>query len=201
MQTKLQELTEKLYNEGLSKGKAEGDLILAKAKEEAADIVKKAQAEAAAIIAKAESEAAEYKTKVESDVKMAAVQSIQAAKSSLENLAISKVAGNTVKSTLSSAEFVKEFIMAVAKQFSTDEAKDLEMVLPASLQSELEPFIEGELAKALKGGVTASFSKKISGGLNIGPKDGGWFISLTDQTFNELISEYLRPATKKILFG
>ena len=44
---KLQELTDKLYNEGLSKGKAEGEAILAKAKEEAAAIVENARKEAA----------------------------------------------------------------------------------------------------------------------------------------------------------
>ena len=33
MQNKLQELTDKLYNEGLSKGKQEGEAILNEAKE------------------------------------------------------------------------------------------------------------------------------------------------------------------------
>ena len=37
MQNKLQELTDKLYNEGLSKGKQEGEEILAKAKVQADD--------------------------------------------------------------------------------------------------------------------------------------------------------------------
>ena len=85
--------------------------------------------------------------------------------------------------------------------FSTEEPVDLEVVLPESLKKELEPFVTNELAKVLKGGVEASFSKKIAGGFTIGPKDGGYFISFTDETFNALIAEYLRPATKKILFG
>ena len=58
-----------------------------------------------------------------------------------------------------------------------------------------------EVLNALKGQVEASFTKKIAGGFTIGPKDGGYFISFTEETFNALISEYLRPATKKILFG
>jgi V/A-type H+-transporting ATPase subunit E len=61
--------------------------------------------------------------------------------------------------------------------------------------------VNGELGKALNAGIEASFSKKIGGGFKIGPKDGGYFVSFTDETFNELIAEYLRPATKKILFG
>ena len=39
MQNKLQELTDKLYNEGLSKGKQEGEELLAKAKVQAEEIV------------------------------------------------------------------------------------------------------------------------------------------------------------------
>ena len=42
---KLQELTQKLYNEGLSKGQEEGKAIVEKAQAEAAAIVKKAEEE------------------------------------------------------------------------------------------------------------------------------------------------------------
>ncbi len=45
------------------------------------------------------------------------------------------------------------------------------------------------------------FSKKIGGGFTVGPKNGGYFINFTDEAFRELIGGYLRPATKKILFG
>ena len=69
------------------------------------------------------------------------------------------------------------------------------------IKKDLEGFVAKELAKTLKGNVEASFSKKVAGGFTIGPKDGGYFISFTDETFNALISEYLRPATKKLLFG
>jgi V/A-type H+-transporting ATPase subunit E len=106
-----------------------------------------------------------------------------------------------VKKALASAEFVKELIKAVAEKFNTDGPVDLALILPESLQKELEPYVNGELAKTLNAGVEASFSKKVSGGFKIGPKDGGYFVSFTEETFNELIAEYLRPATKKILFG
>ena len=62
-------------------------------------------------------------------------------------------------------------------------------------------FVSGELSRILGSGIDASFSKNISGGFRIGPKDGSYFISLTDETFKDLICEYLRPATRKILFG
>ncbi len=201
MQNKLQELTDKLYNEGLSKGKQEGEELLAKAKVQAEEIITKAQTEAERIIAAAQKQAEEIRTKTVSDVKMAASQSIAATKKDIETLVVGKMTGEAVKNALSSTDFIKELIKAVAEKFTTDGPVDLNLVLPETLKSDLEPFATKELAKILGAGVEASFSKKIAGGFQIGPKDGGYFVSFSEETFNQLISEYLRPATKKLLFG
>lgn len=98
MENKLQELTDKLYNEGLSKGKKEGEEILANARKEAADIVAAAQKEADEIRAKAEKEAADFKVKVTGDLKMAASQSIQATKKDIEDLVVFKMNAAAVES-------------------------------------------------------------------------------------------------------
>ena len=201
MQNKLQELTDKLYNEGLSKGKQEGEELLAKAKVQAEEIIAKAQAEAAQIVAAAQKQADEIKTKTASDIRMASSQSIAATKKDIETLIVGKMAGAEVKKNLTSADFIKDLIKAVAEKFSPDGPVDLSLILPESLQKDLEPFVTKELGKLLNAGVEASFSKKIAGGFQIGPKDGGYFVSFTEDTFNQLISEYLRPATKKLLFG
>lgn len=201
MQNKLQELTDKLYNEGLSKGKLEGEELVAKAKAQAEAIVADAKSQAEAIVAQARKEAEDIKSKVASDVRMASRESVAATKQDIENLIISKITADSTKKALSESDFVKGIIKAVAEKFSAEESADIALVLPESLKSELEPFIQGELASILKGEVAASFSKKIAGGFTIGPKDGSYFISLTDETLQELIGAYLRPATKKILFG
>ena len=203
MQNKLQELTDKLYNEGLSKGKQEGEAILNEAKAKAGEIIAQAKAEAAKILSDAGKEAEEMKSKVTGDLKMAAAQSISAARQEIENLLIGKVADKDIDAALSSADFVKQIITVVAKAFDpvSSEPADLSVVLPESLKKEVEPFLRKELASALGSEIEVSFSKKISGGFTIGPKGEGWFVSFTDETFRELISAYLRPATKKILFG
>ena len=198
---KLQQLTEKLYQEGLSKGKQEGENLLAEAKKQAAGIVDEARAQAEAILAQARKDASDYKTNVESDLKMASAQALQATRKDLEDMVVCKLTDTQVSKALSSPEFLKGIITEVARKFNAEEAVDLDLVLPESLKKELEPFVKNELGTLLKGGVDAAFSKKVAGGFNIGPKDGGYFISFTDDTFKSLIGEYLRPATKKLLFG
>jgi V/A-type H+-transporting ATPase subunit E len=198
---KLQELTQKLYEEGLAKGKQDGEALLEKAKSEAEGIVKQAQEEAEAILAKARKDAEDFKVKVEGDVKMAAQQAVQATRSDIENLVVAKVVDGTVDKALANEDYIKGIITAVAQKFSADEPADLSLVLPESLKTALEPFVKNELGKLLGKGIDASFSKKVAGGFKIGPKDGGYFVSLTDETFKDLIGSYLRPATKKLLFG
>ena len=141
------------------------------------------------------------RTRQEGDVKRAATQAIQATRSDIEQLIIAQAVDAPVKAALSSEAFLKEIITEVAKRFSAQESADLALILPEKLQKELEPFVQNELGKIIGKGIQARFSKKIAGGMNIGPKDGSYFISLTDETFQALIGEYLRPATKKILFG
>ena len=198
---KLQELTQKLYEEGLAKGKQDGEALLQKAQSEAEGIVKQAQEEAEAILAKARKDAEDFKVKVEGDVKMAAQQAVQATRADIENLVVAKVVDGTVDKALANEDYIKGIITAVAQKFSADEPADLSLILPESLKATLEPFVKNELGKLLGKGVDASFSKKVAGGFKIGPKDGGYFVSLTDDTFKDLIGSYLRPATKKLLFG
>lgn len=200
MSNKLQELTDKLYNEGLSKGREEGELLLAKARAEAEEIKSSARKEAAAIVAEAEKSASALKEKAESDIRMASAQSLQATRKDIEDLLVNAAISDKADKALADKDFIREIIRTVAEKFNP-EATDITLVLPASMQKDLEKWVSSELGKAIGKGVKAEFSKKIQGGFTIGPKDGSWFVSFSDETFRELIAEYLRPVTRKILFG
>ena len=203
MQDKLQELTDRLYNEGLSKGKQQGEELLQKAHAEAEGIIAQAKAEAERIIAQAEKDAEELKTKVTADVKMAATQSIAVTKQEIEKMLVTKAATEGVKANMGNTAFVKELISSVVKAFNPQNASpvDLSLILPESLKAEVEPFVKNEIANQFKGEVKVDYSKKMNGGFKVSPKEGGYMLQFTDEEFTQLIANYLRPATKKILFG
>ena len=201
MQNKLQELTDKLYNEGLSKGRQEGEQLLSQARMQAENIVAEAQEQAAAIVAKAEKEAADLRHKVDSDLALASRQALSATRQAVESMIVARMEQLAVSGALSETEFVKDIITTVAKSFNKDGQCELALILSENQKAALEPFVKNELSQILGAGVEVSFSRNVAGGLKIGPKDGGYFISLDDATFQQLISSYLRPATRKILFG
>ena len=97
MQNKLQELTEKIYQEGVEKGNAEAKEIIEKAKADAAEIISNAKKEAETIIEKAEKKAAETKSNTESEIKLLGKQSINALKQQIVNLITGDIASATIK--------------------------------------------------------------------------------------------------------
>lgn len=203
MQNKLQELTDRLYAEGLSKGKQEGEEVLKNAKAEAEQIVSQAKAEAERIIAEANKKADELKTKTEADIRMAGAQSIAAVRHEVEQLILAQAVEKSVKGALSADEFLKEMIKTVVAAFNpgNSAATELELILPEAVKSSVEPFLKGEVSRQLNAGIEVSYSKKLNAGFKISPKGSGYLLQFTDDEFIRLISSYLRPAAKKILFG
>ncbi len=203
MQNKLQELTDKLYNEGLSKGKQEAQELKAKALQEADKIVSEAKNEANAIVTKAEKEAAEIITRADNDVKMASTQAINALRQQVEKMVITNTVTPAVKEAMSDSKLIKSVITTIAGAFNAanPDSIALEMIIPQSMKSELEDFLKKEINGKLCKGLEVEYVKGLSNGFKIGPKDGGYMISFTDEDFDAMIGNYLRPATRRILFG
>ena len=194
---------DKLYNEGLSKGRKDADELVAKAAREAEEIISNAKEKAAKIVSKAEQEADDIKSRIANDIKMASAQSITATKQSIENLVVANALNANVGKAMSDTEFVKSLLTTVVKAFnaSNPESVPLEVILPSSMQKELQSAFSTEIYDNLAKGSEVKFAKGMTDGFKIGPKDGGYVIGFTADDFNALLGSYLRPSTRKLLFG
>ena len=203
MQNKLQELTDKLYNEGLSKGKKEAEDLKAAAVKESDRIIADARKEAEKIVADARKEAEELRTRVENDIRMASSQTISSVRQRIENIIISKAVSADVKKSLEDPELIRSLLTTVAGAFNAADAAPagLEAVLPASMQESLKAWFGKNATEAMNKGIDVTFSKQIQGGFRIGPKDGGYMISFAEGDFENILTEYLRPTARKLLFG
>src|SRR3989339_1674050 len=104
MQNKLQELTDKLYTEGLSKGKIEAEELKANAKKEAEEIIAKAKEEYNLILDKAKKDSLDYKIKIENEIKMVSRQTLAKVKQNIEEVVTTKAIQNPVKEAIESKE-------------------------------------------------------------------------------------------------
>lgn len=111
MQNKLQELTDKLYSQGLSKGKAEAEEIIKKAKQEAQDIIAGAKSESQTIITKANEEAQDIKSKVINEIRISSKQVLSSLKQEIENIVTAKSVTAPVKEAMKDTEFFKRYYL------------------------------------------------------------------------------------------
>ena len=109
MENKIQELTEKIYAEGVEKGKVEADRLVAEAKAKAADIIKDAQRQAENLIAAAQKKVAELDANTRSEIKLYGAQAVGALKSEATDIITDAVVKSAVK-----AAFFHKFIVISA---------------------------------------------------------------------------------------
>ena len=203
MQDKLQKLTQKLYEEGLSKGRTDADDLVSKAKEEAKAIVNEAKVKAEAIVNEAKRNAEELRKNTETEVALASRQTIATLKEQIQTLVTAKELTPKIKDVVDDTAFLKEMILLVCKNWegNTQANAELEVMLPENAKTELLKELKSMLENALDDGVTVKTSEKVKSGFKVAPKEGGYYISFTEEDFDALFQEFLRPKVAELLFG
>lgn len=199
MNDKLQELTHKIYNEGLEKGRKEGEEILEKAKKEADQIIEEARKQADEIKEKAKKEAEELRKNVHSELTISARQSVTAIKQRITELISDKVVKEALGKAFDDKEFIKDVITRLLENWSEIEKsnKDVLLFLSEEDRKKLGDALMAKAAKKIEGSFEIEFEEGIKSGFKIGPKDGSYKISFTKKDFEHFFKQYLRPRTQK----
>ena len=201
MNTKLQELTDKIYQEGIAKGNEEAEKIVADAKKEADDIVQKAKKEAEQINADARKSAKEIEESTNSELKLSAKQTLNSLKQDITNLVTSKIVEASVKNSVSDNDFFKKIIEITVQNWTQKEgSSELTVLLNENQEKELMDYFKNSAKSLLDSGLEIKAGKEIKAGFQVGPKDGSYKVSFTEEDFNNYFKEYLRPRLIELLF-
>lgn len=201
MENKLQQLTEKLYNEGLSKGRAEAEAVLAKAHADAEKIVAEAQDKAREITAQAEKAAAQLKTNTENEVRLAAGQLKSALRQQVETMVQMEVVTPAVSQAWRDNSFIQQ--LAVEAVQTLDPKQGLRVVLPENRGNELVEAVKNALAERFgaDNGIEVVIDARVRVPFRVMVKEGGYYVSFADADFDALFRSYLRPKVAQLLFG
>lgn len=201
MENKLQELTEKLYNEGLSKGRAEAEAVLAKAHKDAERIVAEAQDKAKGIVAAAEKSAKQLVDNAENEVRLAAGQLKSALRQQVEGMVQMEVLSPKVSEAWRDSSFIKDLALAAVQAIGPENG--LRVALPEAAAGELAEAVKNALAERLgaENGVEVVTDAKVRVPFRILVNNGGYYVSFSDADFDALFKSYLRPKVAGLLFG
>ena len=193
---KIQELTSKLYSEGVEKGREEADKIVAAAHAQREQILNEAKAKAGEIIAVAEKEAAETKNHTEAELKLYASQSSAALKSEITNLVTDKLATMNVKAATADKSFMQQLIVELVKNWAEKGNLTVGIVDAAALES----YIASNAKQLLDGGLRIESVNGLETEFTLSPADGSYKVKFGEAEFIAYFKEFLRPAIQKLLF-
>lgn len=197
MNTTLQELTDKIYAEGVEKGNEQAKAIVAQAEQQAADIIAKAQKEAAQKLSAAEAAAAELDKNTRSELRLYAEQAVNAIKTEVTNLLTDTLVTENVKATTADPKFMQKLIADLVAEL----AKGGEVVIEAKDAEALKKYFAQNLKTLLDKGVEIKEVKGIKTDFTIAPKNGGYKLAFGDEEFIAYFKEYLRPQIIEMLFA
>jgi V/A-type H+/Na+-transporting ATPase subunit E len=202
MEQKIQELTEKIYHEGVQKGQEKVDAMLREAREQADRLIADARAEAEKTLADARKQAEEARRVADTEIKLAGNRAVSTIKQQIASLVMARLVDDSTTAALSDPNRIVEIILELVKNWRVDgESRSMEVILPESRQEELMKSLEKGASDLLKKGLDVRFSASVKGGFRIGPSGSQYKISFTDDDFKEFFKEYLKPRTRTFLFG
>ncbi|HOV34984.1 MAG: V-type ATP synthase subunit E [Bacteroidetes bacterium ADurb.BinA261] len=193
---KIQELTSKLYSEGVEKGKQEAEKIIAEANAQKKQILDEAKAKAQEIIATAEKQSAEMRSHTEAELKLFAAQAIEALKTEITNLITDKLASDNVKAAMQDQTFIQKIIVELVRNWSKNE----KLTIGVQNSKELETYIASNAKDILDKGLKIESINGIKSGFTLSPEDGSYKVKFGEEEFIEYFKEFLRPQVQKLLF-
>ena len=196
MENKIQELTDKIYREGVEKGNAEAHKLVAKAQEDANKIIDDARKEAEQILAEARKAAEELSENTKSELKLFAGQALNALKTEVVNLLTNQTVSDAVKNFTANKEFFNNFVVTLAKQWSADEP----VVISVENAEELKKYFLNNAKELLDKGVKIEEVKGSKVLFSISPADGSYKVNFGEEEFENYFKEFLRPQLVQMLF-
>ena len=195
MDTKIRELTDKIYKEGVEKGNEEAGKIIAVAKEKEESIIREAESKATQILAEAEKKASELKKNTEAELRLFASQAVEALKSEVTNLVTDKIVTNSVKAATADVAFMQQTILETAKEWVKNESITIQSADAKTLIDYFNANAKGLLDKGVK--IEQVNGKKAS--FTLAPAGGAYKISFGDEEFVAYFKEFLRPQLIEML--
>ncbi len=196
MENKIQELTDKIYHEGVEKGNEEARKLIRKAQEEAKQIVDNANKEAGLIITNAQKSANELAENTKSELKLFAGQSVNALKSEIASLLTNEIITKTVKDFIVNKDFLNSFIVEIASKWSVNEP----IVISTADAESLKKFFAAKAKELLDKGVKIEEVNSMKTLFSISPADGSYKVNFGEEEFENYFKAFLRPQLVEMLF-
>ena len=193
---KIQELTDKIFHEGVEKGQAEAERIISEAKEQAEKIVADAKTQAEAIQQQTAKANRELEANTKSELRLYVGQSLNALKSEIANVVSNKIVTQAIAGLADDKNFLGKFAVTLAEKWSKNE----NIVISTTDAAALKAYFAKEAKALLDKGVEIEQVNGQKALFSIKPADGSYRVDFGKEEFESFFKSFLRPQLIDMLF-
>lgn len=196
MDTKIQELTDLIYKEGVVKGNEEAERLISEAKSMAEQIIADAKKEAQSIISEAKKSSDEYSSNTQKELTLYSSQMVGALKSEIANVITDKLVKDSVKGFVQDKDLFNSFVLKMATKWVESEA----VVISTADADSLKSYFAANAKDLLDKGIEI---KQVNGQktqFSISPADGSYKVNFGEEEFVNFFKSFLRPQLVESLF-
>ena len=202
MEEKLQELTERLYTEGVEKANREAETILAEARQKADKIMEEAGREAEKIKESATRSAREFQDNATAELSLSLRQALRSLEQQITDLISGRLLDEPLNEAFHDPAFLAQLVLKAVERWQPEEMTnpDLSILLPAKEREALDQFLQQRLREMLGDSLRVNYQEQLENGFRIGPSNGGYVVTFTQEDFRRFLGDFLRPRIKELLF-
>lgn len=203
MNNKIKELTENIYNEGVTKAREEAGKILEEAGKKAERIVAESEQQAKAILAEAQLETEKINNSLRAELKAISEQVVEITRQELKNLVSAKTSLALARQLTGDDDFLKDLMLEIARGWRANggNGNHLKMLVPESSAARIESLLKSKASEVLASGVKIKPVPELKDGFSIVNEGEGFKISFTDEDFQAFFTALMKPKISEFLFS
>jgi len=197
MDIRVQELLERIKQDGINDAKSKADAIIAEAEAKKTAIIADAEKQAALIIQRAREEAEHTEAASRTALVQASRDLINSFKEEILRV-VNRIIAHKVKDAYS-IDVIKKAIPLVLEAWAKDTAHNPVLMVSEQDKQAVEAFINQELAALVKKGLEVKPVKSINAGFRIGEKDGSAYYDCSAEALAELFGAFINERLLAIM--
>ncbi len=197
MSTSLQELTEKIYQDGVVKAQSEADSIIDQANEKAKQIIADANALAEKTAKQAEADAIKTKNNMQAELQLYTKQAVAALQTEITNFLTGEISSSTVKAATSDKDFMQKIIVELVRSWATNN----KLTIKTAEAEELKKYFTANAKELLDKKVMIEEVNGIKTKFEIQPEGEAYKLVFGEEELIAYFKEFLRPQLIKTLFA
>lgn len=195
----VQELVDRLREDGVQAGTAEADQLIEAARKQAASILDEAKADAASLVQQARDEAESLRKAGEDALRLAGRDSVLQLQEEVSQKFADQVS-RLVDASLNDDQFIQKLLLEIAREAVPKEAgKPVQLLL--SDEATMNRFVQSTAAALMRDGVSLAVSPDGEPGVIVKMLDKDAEVSFQEKAVTDFFLQHLLPRFRAVLEG